>query len=90
MDPISSLPATTKPPSQNDIEVIRTLFGKGQAISSSFNIKELIVPTLAFVVLSLPFTDKLLKNNVTSNDFAVMAIKVLVFFLVLVVLQLTA
>lgn len=90
MDPISSLPATTNPPSQNDLEVIKALFGKSETISSSFKIKELIVPTLAFVVLSLPFTDKLIKNNVTSNDVLVMVIKALVFIVVLVVLQLTA
>jgi hypothetical protein len=89
MDPISSLPTTTTPPSQNDLEVIKTLFGKGEAVSSAFRVKELIVPTLAFVALSLPFTDSLLKNNVTTNEFAVMAIKVLVFLLVLVILQLS-
>jgi hypothetical protein len=89
-DRISNLPPSQEKPSDIDVNVMRDVFGDGATVAKSLQLKKLIIPTILFVVLSLPMVDKLLKNVVSDSPILIMFAKTLVFLIVLVVLKLVS
>ena len=89
-DRISNLPPSQEKPSDIDLNVMRDVFGDGATVANSLQLKKLIIPTILFVVLSLPIVDRLLKNLVSDSPILIMFTKTLVFLIVLVVLKLVS
>ncbi len=89
-DRISNLPQSQEKPSDIDVNVMRDVFGDGVTVAKSLQLKKLIIPTILFVVLSLPMVDKLLKNVVSDSPMLIMFAKTLIFLIVLVVIKLVS
>ena len=89
-DRISNLPQSQEKPSDIDVNVMRDVFGDGVTVAKSLQLKKLIIPTILFVVLSLPMVDKLLKNVVSDSPMLIMFAKTLVFLIVLVMIKLVS
>jgi hypothetical protein len=89
-DRIANLPPSQEQPSDIDVNVMRDVFGDGVTVAKSLQLKKLIIPTILFVVLSLPIIDNLLKNVVPDSEMVIMFVKTLIFLIVLVVLQLVS
>ena len=89
-DRISNLPPSREKPSDIDVNVMRSVFGESVTVAKSLELKKLIIPTVLFVVLSLPMVDKLLKNVVSDSPTVIMFAKTLLFLIVLVVLKLVS
>jgi|APFre7841882793_1041355.scaffolds.fasta_scaffold00614_2 di/tricarboxylate transporter len=87
MDPLEKLPYNQEDPTQNDLEIIRTLFGEGKKASQTIRKEEVIILTVVFVILCLPWTDRFLKLHTIDNDTGVLIIKAVVFCVILVFLQ---
>ena len=88
MDPLSDLPQTKETATRNDLEIIKTLFGEGEKLTKSIRGKEVIIATIVFILLSLPWTDSLLKQKVTDNPVFVLIVKAVIFCAILIFLQL--
>ncbi len=88
MDPLINLPQNNNVPSPADLEVIKTLFGDGENIAKTLNWKQILVPTIFFVVLSLPFVNSLIQNNITNNSMLILLIKTIILIAVLIIFQL--
>jgi hypothetical protein len=87
-DRIANLPPSQEKPLDIDVNVMRDLFGDRTAVAESpLQLKKLIIPAILFVVLSLPIVDSILKNAVPDSNMVILFVKTLIFFTVLVVLQ---
>jgi hypothetical protein len=87
-DKITDLPdsGTAAAPTRNDIRVMQALFGESLF---TYELKRLVVPTAAFVVLSLPFVDAMiLKMMPSAGTGLALMIKAAAFALILVAAQL--
>ena len=68
------------------MEVIKTLFNDGNKVVKSISVKEIIIPTIAFIILSTPYFDNLLRK-ISERDAVVLLIKIVIFVLVLAIMQ---
>jgi|694.fasta_scaffold44171_7 hypothetical protein len=90
MAPLSKLPSINENhPSEADLEIIKSLFGEGEKVAKSLKIKEILIPAITFIFLSLPFTDSLIRNNIVDNDIMILVIKTVILIIVLVIMQLS-
>jgi len=87
-DRIANLPQSQDQPSDIDMNVMRDVFGDGVTVAKSLQLKKLIIPTILFVVLSLPMVDNFLKNIVSDSEIILIFVKTLIFLIVMVVFQL--
>lgn len=88
MDPLINLPQNNNVPSPADLEVIKTLFGDSENIAKTLNWKQILVPAIFFIVLSLPFVDSLIRNNIVDNNVLILVIKTIILIAVLIFFQL--
>lgn len=86
-DKITDLPASYRGnPTQNDIRVMQAIFGESFL---AYELKRLVVPTLTFVLLSLPIADAtILKLMPTASFTTTLIIKIVAFVVVLILAQL--
>jgi hypothetical protein len=89
MDKLSELPTSNVKPSKTDLEIIKSLFGEGEKVAKSLKIKEILIPAIAFVFLSLPITDSLIRKNIVDNDIMILIIKTIILIIILVIMQLS-
>lgn len=87
-DQIKQLPSVQEPPSDIDINVMRELFGDGASVIKSLQFKKLIIPTVIFIVLSLPMVNNVLKTVLPDSEMLLMFVKTLIFLVVLAAVQL--
>ena len=87
MDFLKNLPQVEETPTKSDLEIISFLVDESKKLKNSINIKQVIIATCIFIVLVLPATDVLIKNNVSDNAAVVVLIKTLVFCVAIVCLQ---
>lgn len=78
------LPVNQAQPSAQDLRVMEAVFGQQGSGAAS----RLIVPGVAFFVLSMPFVDKFLRDKITASDIVLLAIKTGLFLAILLVAQL--
>ena len=88
MDPLSGLPQTKEAATRNDLEIIKTLFGEGEKLTKSIRGKEVIIATILFILLSLSWTDSLIKQKVVDNPVLGLVVKAAIFCAILIFLQL--
>jgi hypothetical protein len=85
-DKISQLPMDYNSPSEQDLKVMNALFGNSKINSE---VQKLLIPGILFFVLSIPYFDKLLGNFVTtSSNYVLLAIKTIIFIILLLIIQL--
>ena len=84
-DSIKSLPESREPLSREEANMMREIFQAGQA-SNNNNYSLLAYGTL-FFVLSLPITDKLIKGFIDTTDLILIALKSVLFIMIIFVSQ---
>jgi hypothetical protein len=87
-DKITDLPDSglATAPTRNDIRVMQALFGES---FFTYELKRLVIPTAAFVALSLPFVDAMiLKMMPSAGTGLTLMIKAAAFAIILIVAQL--
>jgi hypothetical protein len=87
-DRIDNLPSSKEDPSEIDINVMKDIFGK-MSETKSFNFKALIIPIIIFLVLSLSVTDTVMRNLISDSDVTILAVKTIIFVVVLVLVQIS-
>jgi hypothetical protein len=87
-DPIDQLPDTRGTPSDVDVKVMRDLFGNIKNTNNHINWKKIIISSTIFVILSLPITDNLIKNSVMDSEVVSIAVKAIIFIIVLIIIDL--
>jgi hypothetical protein len=87
-DRIDNLPSSKEDPSEIDINVMKDIFGK-MSETKSFNFKALIIPIIIFLVLSLSVTDTVMRNLISDSDVTILAVKTIIFIVVLVLVQIS-
>jgi hypothetical protein len=78
------LPVNQAQPSAQDLRVMEAVFGTSGQSSAS----RLIIPGVAFFVLSLPFVDKFLKEKIAASDIVLLVVKTGLFLAIMLVAQL--
>ncbi|ASZ85109.1 129R [Cherax quadricarinatus iridovirus] len=92
MDEIKNLPHSNEMVSEEDLSKINSLFEQGQPGSSSkkINYMQILIPTLAFVVLNLPIVNQaILKIAPFESELYFLFVKMGIFFVILLILQFT-
>jgi hypothetical protein len=80
-DDIHQLGTDDSPVSENDKYVIDMIFNNKPPVRS-YHIKQIILATLLYAVMSLPMIDFILSNMIkTANPYYRLAFKTFVFFL---------
>lgn len=80
-DDIHQLGTDDSPVSENDKYVIDMIFNNKPPVRS-YHIKQIILATLLYAVMSLPMIDFMLSNMIkTANPYYRLAFKTFVFFL---------
>lgn len=87
MDFLQNLPQVEETPTKSDLEIIKFLVDESQKLKSHINIKQVFVATCIFVILVLPKTDSFIANKISDNTAIVIFIKVLIFVIVIVLIQ---
>jgi hypothetical protein len=78
------LPVNQAHPSAQDLRVMEAVFGASSQSSAS----RLIIPGVAFFILSMPFVDRFLKDKITASDLILLVIKTGLFLAIMLVAQL--
>lgn len=86
-DSIKNLPESREPMTREEANMMREIFQAGQASVSNNNYSLLAYGTL-FFVLSLPFTDKIIRGFVDTTDLILIALKSVLFIMIIFVAQL--
>ncbi len=83
---IRNLPPSYDKPSPVDIQIMQSMFGNSVL---TYELRRLVVPTVAFVILNIYAVDEFIKN-LTSNqsDIIHLLIKIGIFVGIIVVAQL--
>ena len=87
MDFLKNLPQVEEPPTKTDLEVINFLLEESKKLSNAINVKQTVIIVCVFVILILPITNSIIKNNITENNTVNIVIKTLLFCAVLVCVQ---
>ena len=87
MDFLKNLPQVEETPTKSDLEIINFLVDESKKLKNSINIKQVVVVMCVFIVLVLPATDSLIKNNISDNTAFVIFVKALVFCVAIVCIQ---
>lgn len=87
MDFLKNLPQVEETPTKSDLEIIDFLIEESKKLKSSINIKYTIVATCIFIILVLPVTDSLIKNNISDNSTVGIIIKTLIFCVLIICVQ---
>jgi hypothetical protein len=87
MDFLKNLPQVEETPTNSDLEIINFLVDESKKLKNSINIKQVVVATCIFIVLVLPVTDSLIKNNISDNTSVQIFVKVLVFCVAIICIQ---
>ena len=87
MDYLKNLPQVEETPTKTDLEIIKFLVDESKKLKNSINIKQVFIATCIFFVLVLPATDSLIENNISNNSNVIIFIKVLVFVILIVCMQ---
>ena len=83
-DYIQQLPKSNVGPSEEDMRVMKSLFGESVM---TYEMKRLILPTIAFFVLSLPIVDDFLKKLIPTTSGIFLIVKAAIFLLIIVIAQ---
>ena len=86
-DSINTLPETREPMSMEETNMMREIFQAGQSSVSNNNYSLLVYGTL-FFVMSLPITDKIIKGFVNTTDLILIALKSVLFVMIIFVANL--
>ncbi len=84
-DSIKSLPESREPFTREEANMMREIFQAGQTSNNS-NYSLLAYGTL-FFVLSLPITDKLIKGFIDTTDLILIALKSVLFIMIIFIAQ---
>lgn len=79
------------PPTEAELRMMHQMSGGGGGVSMTqcgFDVRRLIVPTIAFVLLSLGITDEAIARMYNTTSGMHMLIKVGIFIVVLLLAQL--
>lgn len=76
-----------KQPTPQDVRVMDAVFGASDS-SGTITISKLLIPGGLFVILSLPFIDRLLKGYITASDMIMLVVKLGIFLALLLIFQL--
>ena len=87
MDFLKNLPQVEETPTKSDLEIINFLVDESKKLKNSVNIKQVVVVMCIFIVLVLPATDSLIKNNISDNTTFVIFVKALLFCVAIVCIQ---
>ena len=87
MDFLKNLPQVEETPTKSDLEIINFLVDESKKLKNSVNIKQVVVVMCIFIVLVLPATDSLIKNNISDNTTLVIFVKALLFCVAIVCIQ---
>lgn len=85
MDRIDQLTGT-RTPTNLDIEAMKQLFRANEKKSTSG--KDVLLPTLLFVLLSLPIVDSAIRAKITDSNLLVLFSKALAFLLIYYIIRL--
>lgn len=85
-DSIKSLPESREPMTREEMNMMREIFQAGQA--STKNSYSLIAYGILFFILSLPVTDKLIKGFINTTDLILIAVKSVLFVMIVFIGQL--
>jgi len=83
-DPIMRLPPTQISPSAVDMRIMQSLFGNSVV---GYELKRLILPALAFFILSLYPVDELLHKLIPTTGMVFLLVKTTIFVLIIIVGQ---
>ena len=86
-DRIANLPETNDPMSPEELNMMREIFQAGSASVEGVKGKNLIIYGVLFFVLNLPIVDRLIKGFVDTTDIVLLALKAMVFILIIYILQ---
>lgn len=86
-DRIDQLPNKNQPPNNIDIQAMQQLFKNTNQNKSGFNIKNALIPTIVFILLSLPLVDSLIKTHIGDSDTLSLFIKAVIFLLFFLIFQ---
>jgi hypothetical protein len=87
-DRIDNLPSSTDGLSSVDKNALQDLFRVAKTENDKVNLTKLIIPACAFIILSLPIVDRMLKSTISDSETVVLFAKVVAFTVVLLVIQL--
>lgn len=87
MDFLKNLPQVEETPTNSDLEIINFLVDESKKLKNSIDIKQVVVATCIFIVLVLPVTDSLIKNNISDNTSVQIFVKALVFCVAIIFIQ---
>jgi hypothetical protein len=86
-DSIKQLPPSSRMPTAAEMQMMRSILGDTPP-SVTYELKRLVVPALAFALLSLPFADTALDKLVGSTTGIHLLIKTGIFIGIIVIAQL--
>lgn len=89
-DRIDQLPPSMENPTKVDTNAMNEIFENSEAVAhvaKKMNWKNLIIPLIVFIVLSLPPVDTLFLNMLSQSEITALFAKTAVFLIVSLILQ---
>lgn len=77
------------PPSESELRMMQQMTGNDLSSSScNFDLRRIILPSIAFFILSLNYTDEAIVKLYKMSSGMLLAVKIIVFVVILILAQL--